>query len=233
VVLGDGCRVSRVDLGDGAEVQQFAEQFSAAMRDQLMDEPMARIELTRLVLEPIASSLEGIDRWLVVPDGSLWGTPIGVLLDPTDSNRYLLERVTVGYLTSTHELAEAVIEGSGAELLERSLLMGAPDFGSAESGGPVVLTDHGPCQLEPFQMLPATKREIEDIAPLISEPHLLMGAEVNKARLEEELANRPRVVHFATHAYFAGSGGCAQTVDGDGLREKPISPNPCSYRESC
>jgi CHAT domain-containing protein len=34
------------------------------------------------------------------------------------------------------------------------------------------------------------------------------------------------LLHFATHAYFAGSGGCVQPADRDGLRDKPISPNP-------
>ena len=61
------------------------------------------------------ASLAGVTRWLVVPDGSLWGIPIGVLPDPEDPNRYLLERVTVGYLTSTYELAEASIEKGRAE----------------------------------------------------------------------------------------------------------------------
>ncbi len=226
VVRGEGCRVSRVDLGDGAELQQFAEQFTAAMRDQLMDEPIARIELSRIVLQPLMAELAGVDRWLVVPDGSLWGIPIGVLPDPEDSNRYLLERVTVGYLTSTYELAEASIETGRAKALERSLLVGAPEFGGPENGGPVVLTDTGPCQLPPFEALPATRRELDDIAELLAAPRQLTGSDVTKQRLEGELTGKPRLIHFATHAYFAGNAGCARAVDDEGLREKPIAPNP-------
>jgi CHAT domain-containing protein len=226
VVRGDGCRVSRVDLGDGAELQKFAEEFAGAMRDQRMDQPIARVELSRVVLEPLKASLAGVTRWLVVPDGSLWGIPIGVLPDPEDPNRYLLERVTVGYLTSTYELAEAAPNPDQGEVLERSLLVGAPDFGGEDSGGPVVLTATGPCELQPFEALPATKRELEDISQLLSEPQLLVGTDATKARLEQALLNRPRLVHFATHAYFAGNGGCDQPADRDGLRETPISPNP-------
>jgi CHAT domain-containing protein len=226
IVRGEGCRVARVDLGDGVELQKFAELFATAMRDQLMDEPIARVELSRIVLEPLMASLAGASRWLVIPDGSLWGIPIGVLPDPEDPNRYLLERVTVGYLTSTYELAEAVIEKGRAKALERSLLVGAPEFGGKEHGGPVILTDTGPCQLPPFEALPATRRELDEIAELLAEPRRLVGAEATKQRLEQELAARPRLIHFATHAYFAGNAGCAQAVDDGGLREKPIAPNP-------
>jgi len=226
IVRGGGCEVSRVELGDGAELQKFAESFSAAMRDQLMDQPMARIELSRIVLEPLMASLAGVKRWLVIPDSSLWGIPIGVLPDPEDPNRYLLERVTVGYLTSTYELADASIEKGRAKALERSLLVGAPEFGAEENGGPVILTDTGPCQLRAFEALPATRRELDEIAELLVEPRRLMGSDVTKQRLEEEISSRPRMIHFATHAYFAGSAGCAQATDDEGLREKPIAPNP-------
>jgi CHAT domain-containing protein len=196
------------------------------MRDQLMDEPMARVELSRIVLQPLMDALAGVSRWLVVPDGSLWGIPIGVLPDPEDPNRYLLERVTIGYLTSTYELAETSIEKGRAKALERSLLVGAPEFGGQEHGGPVVLTDTGPCQLPPFEALPATRRELDDIAELLEGPRRLTGSDVTKQRLEAELANKPRLIHFATHAYFAGNAGCAQAVDAEGLRERPIAPNP-------
>ena len=66
---------------------------------------------------------------LVVPDGSLCGIPIGALPDPEDTNRYLLERVTIGYLTSTYELSDASRTTSQVDDIKRSLLIGAPDFG--------------------------------------------------------------------------------------------------------
>jgi len=226
IVRSEGCRVSRVDLGDGAELQKFAELFAAAMRDQLMDEPIARAELGRIVLEPMMPALAGVARWLVVPDGSLWGVPLGVLPDPEDPNRYLLERVTVGYLTSTYELAEASIEKGRPKALERSLLVGAPEFGGQEGGGPVVLTDTGPCQMPPFEALPATRRELDEITELLTEPRRLTGSDVTKQQLEAELASKPRLLHFATHAYFAGNAGCARAAEDEGLREKPIAPNP-------
>ncbi|MGE4605160.1 MAG: CHAT domain-containing protein, partial [Myxococcota bacterium] len=230
VVRGDGCQVSRVELGEGSQLTESAEEFASAMRNQLMDHPVARLELGDAVLAPLAPLLAGIQRWFVVPDGALWGIPIEVLPDPEDTDHYLLERVTVGYLTSTFELADSKVIGSDpkalAAELQRPLLIGAPDFGGQESSGPVVLTDAGPCQLQPFEMLPATEHELQDIAKLLPQSRLVTGAEVTKKRLEEELKNRPWLVHFATHAYFAGTGGCGARTEDDGLREKAISPNP-------
>jgi len=226
IVRSEGCRVTRVDLGDGVALQDSAEQFSTAMRDQRMDAPTARVELGRIALEPLMPALAGVDRWLVIPDGSLWGIPIGVLPDPADPNHYLLERVTVGYLTSTYELADASIETNHEQLLEPSLLVGAPEFGSRENGGPVVVTDAGPCELPPFEALPATRRELDEISELLTGPQRLMGDEATKPRLEAALASRPRLIHFATHAYFAGNAGCARAADTAGLRERPIAPNP-------
>jgi CHAT domain-containing protein len=80
--------------------------------------------------------------------------------------------------------------------------------------------------LRAFEALPATRRELDEIAELLAEPRRLMGSDVTKQRLKEEISRRPRLIHFATHAYFAGSAGCAQATDGEGLREKPIAPNP-------
>ena len=77
-----------------------------------------------------------------------------------------------------------------------------------------------------FEMLPGTKAEVEEIAQLISGPRMLMGPSVTKQNFVAELGHKPWLVHFATHAYFAGVGGCAEKAEGDSLREAPIAPNP-------
>jgi CHAT domain-containing protein len=196
------------------------------MRDQRSDDAEARTGLSRLVLSPLAPSLTGVTRWLVIPDGTLWGIPLGALPDPDAPERYLFQRVTLGYLTSSYELAEAA---PGAGAAARALLVGAPEFGSSQQGGPVVLTDTGPCQLSPFEELPATRQELDDVAVRLTAPRRLVGAEATKARLTEALRARPELIHFATHAYFAGDQGCAErAARGSGWREgdEPIAPNP-------
>jgi CHAT domain-containing protein len=133
--------------------------------------------------------------------------------------------VTVGYLTSTFELAEAEPSTKVATDSLRSLLIGAPEFGSG--AGPIVLTDAGPCQMTPFEALPGAEREIADIESIMGSPTKLLGAKVTRARIEKALDDDPWLVHFATHAYFAGGAGCGASSSGkDELREAAIAPNP-------
>jgi len=93
-----------------------------------------------------------------------------------------------------------------------------------------VLTASGPCQVEPFEQLPATRQELEDIRQLIASRRVVEGAEVTKPRLVDELKRKPWLVHFATHAYFAGLGGCHAAPDGDSSEwdgeQAPIDANP-------
>jgi len=141
----------------------------------------------------------------------------------------VLERVSVGYLTSTHELADASHGESRPDDIERALLIGAPDFGDSDQG-PVVLTASGPCQVSPFEELPATAEELEDIRRLIGADGVVTGADVTKPRLTKELGRKPWLVHFATHAYFAGLAGChtaaAEPSPTGADEQAPVDANP-------
>jgi CHAT domain-containing protein/tetratricopeptide (TPR) repeat protein len=232
VLHGGDCTVARVDLGDAAGIDEAATRFGLAMRRQVADSPKNRRVLGERLLVPLTAALRGAERWFVVPDGTLWAVPIGALPDPETKDRYLFERVTLGYLTSTHELADerTATETAAVPAVERgSLLIGAPDFGRPDQG-PSVLTPEGPCQMAPFTVIPATLTEIEDISKLVPSPTILVGADASKLRLRQALAARPRLVHFATHAYFAGLGGCggAGPSSAPSWREgrQPVDANP-------
>jgi CHAT domain-containing protein len=198
------------------------------MREGWLDEPDARMALSRLLLAPLVEGLRGAARWFVVPDGQLWGVPIGALPDPENQAGYLLERVTVGYLTSVYELAEPADPAGGGDL-SGALLFGAPDFGGGAGSGPVILTNGGPCELPPFEPLPASIAEIREIQPFLGEARIVTGAQATKGRFKKELAERPRLIHLATHGYFAEQGGCetgsaASRTWRDG--SDPVAVNP-------
>jgi CHAT domain-containing protein len=220
--------VTVFDLGKAAPIEAAAERFDHAMREGWLDEPEARMELSRLLLAPLVGGLRGASRWFVVPDGQLWGVPIGVLPDPENEARYLLERVTVGYLTSVYELADASSQAARSDL-SRALLFGAPDFGSGAGSGPVILTNAGPCELPPFEPLPASIAEIREIEPLLGDSRIITGADATKGRFQRELSDRPTLIHLATHGYFAEQGGCESGSAsgaswGDG--SDPVEVNP-------
>jgi len=224
VVRGGACTVQRVPLGNGTAIADAAERFAQSMRDQRNDDRAARDALAKDLLEPLAPALAGSSRWLVIPDAALWGVPLGVLPDPEAPGKYLFERVTIGYLTSTHELAEARPADTLSADALRALLVGAPDFGAG--AGPIVLTGAGPCQVTPFEPLPGTVREIDDIAGLVGTPAKLVGDRVTKPEITRALAADPWLVHFATHAYFAGAEGCPAVGETRLGQQEPIAPNP-------
>ncbi len=214
-----GCRVTAVELGKAGPIEAAARRFDQAMRESRLDEPAARIELSRRLLAPLVEELRGATRWFVVPDGQLWGVPLGALPDPENEAHYLLERVTVGYLTSVYELAEAPTEVGGSDL-SKALLFGAPDFGKGAKSGPVILTNTGPCALPPFEPLPATVTEIREIEQLLDDSRIVTGSGATKGRFQKELSRRPVLIHLATHGYFADQGGCGSS-----------SPSSASWRD--
>lgn len=223
------CSVTRIELGHAQQIDEAVDAFARAMRDQRNDARELRTALSKLLLEPLRKVLTGASRWLFVPDGTLWGVAFAALPDPERPDHYLVERVTSGTLTSIHELAHY---GEGNKIVGmKALLFGAPDFGKPTDGeGPVVPTMVGPCQLDPFEPLPATVRELREIRELLPDATMVVGTEANKQRLYRELESRPAIVHFATHAYFAGGGGCEGTVarrDKDHLGGSiALAPNP-------
>ena len=87
VTRSPGCWVTAVDLGKAAPIEAAAERFDWAMREGWLDEPAARMKLSRLLLAPLVDRLRGATRWFVVPDGRLWGVPIGALPDPENETR--------------------------------------------------------------------------------------------------------------------------------------------------
>ena len=221
------CSVTRVELGPAAAIDTAADHLAVAMRDQKNDAPRLRARLGELLLAPLEPALKGSNRWLLIPDGSLWGVPFSALPDPENPEHYIIERVTSGTLTSIHELTHYSVEPQQEEAT--ALLFGAPEFGVAAKGeGPVVLTASGPCRIEPFEPLPGTIRELEEIRELMPGARLVIGADAKKDRLYLELQQRTSILHLATHAYFAGGGGCEGTVSTQDVpgRQTPIAPNP-------
>lgn len=239
VIRGDDCRVLRIDLGSALPVAQMTERLDEAMNSggYAPSGPRARPsgeqgigsssgsparppadrsdwrELSRLLLAPLTEATRGLDRWLVIPDSSLWGVPLGALPDPLNEDRFLLERVVVGYLTSLYEVAN--FTPRQVALFSKPLLFGAPDFGTNKTG-PRVLTADGPCSILPFDPLPGTLAELEDLRQVLGKSiPMVIGAEATKEHFLDALQAKPSLVHLATHGYFAGRAGCYSASEGD------------------
>ena len=160
--------------------------------------------LRELLWDPVEPHLgERTAVWLV-PDGGLSGLPFAALVD-TDG-RFLVERYTIGYLASGNDLLrQAPATGVGA------LVVGGVDYeGGAEGEGTRVAaatTRSAPRgALEDFAFLPATVTEAAGVADRLSglsgDTVHLEGRRATEERIRE-LAPGRRIVHLATHGFFA------------------------------
>jgi CHAT domain-containing protein len=136
-------------------------------------------------LEPhlqATGDLPAVRHLLVIPTGIMAGVPVELLTD-----RYRVSRVPSGTLFARlHEQHRAL---SGQSLLA----LGDPAFRADRSGG------------EWFKPLPATRREVQQIAGLFpgKSTVTLLGSDASEQRLDELAESgglkRYRVLHLATH----------------------------------
>jgi CHAT domain-containing protein/tetratricopeptide (TPR) repeat protein len=194
-------------------------------------------ELRRMIWDPIAPAIGNATLVFVVPDASLYRVNLAAL--PHPSGGYLVESgLRFHYLTSERDLVVAAEEASrGAGLLA----IGGADFdGTRASGadpaaeerastGRVARSRAAPCQFDQveFPPLPATMREVREIAALWDTPSapttrgdatLLTGTEATETAFKLN-ASRKAVLHLATHGFFLDE-RCAQAASGTrGLKQ--------------
>ena len=156
-------------------------------------------DLSRQVLGPVAGTLRGATRLVIVADGALQQIPFGALPMP-GTRRALLEQRTVVNSPSASVLGvvrQAPRRGQGspqlAVLAEPLLARGAspPATEAAEDSG---LRALGP--------LPGTRVEATRIAAQFpaGEVFAAFGPAANRATAMGPEVARARIVHFATHA---------------------------------
>jgi CHAT domain-containing protein/tetratricopeptide (TPR) repeat protein len=187
----------------------------------------------RAVWDPLLTTISGADRVYVVPDGVLHLVNFAAL--PARGGGYLVEGAPLIHrCTAERDLLPGADEqGHGGGLLA----IGAPDFDRAAADAPsapllaVAATEPAPMRSLRdslrihFGSLPATAREIEELAALWrSEPHaapaadheavLLTGGSASEAAFKR-LAPGRRVLHLATHGFALRGGSTPRARPGE------------------
>jgi len=185
-------------------------------------EPMraAALELSRRVWEPLKPRLEGATIILVSPDGPLTLFPLAALPGRRPGT-FLVEDLSIGYISSAHRLVETLAAPAGAKATkpERDaaglLAIGGIDY-QAHPGSPVP-SESAPTpsvlvadsQRAGFKPLAGTGSEALHIGELFSaafpEHHALVltGAEPTEGAVKQQLGQHWRYLHLATHGFFA------------------------------
>ena len=103
VVTADGAAAKTIEDVAGITAaadalrQGYAEAAGASTEEALADHGN---QLRVLLVEPFRDHLTGTGRYIVVPDGALWGVSFAVLPEQHASKRYLAEIRKIGYATT-------------------------------------------------------------------------------------------------------------------------------------
>ena len=201
-----------VDLGEAIAIDRAIGAWRKALRDP------NRTDVKRLaravddkVMLPIRSLLAEAPgetrRLLIAPDGSLNLIPFAALVD--ERKRYLVERYTISYLTSGHDLLRLQISSPSKSA---PLIMANPVFGRVETLAMQASQnsensqagDQAWGEIDPtivfFQPLPGTEREALAIKAVLPEALALLRREATETALKQFKA--PRILHIATHGFF-------------------------------
>lgn len=138
-------------------------------------------ELYRLLLQPAAAVLQGVEGLCIIPDDSLWDVPFQAL--QTSTGHYALEDYAIRYAPSLSVLTS---------LANRPQLQTPKSF--LAFGNPSVPNDTVP-SLAP---LPEAEKEVAAIGKLFGSAQIFTGTAASESRFKTLAANRT-ILHLATH----------------------------------
>lgn len=144
------------------------------------------VQLFEALIRPIMVHSPADERWILVPDKFLSSVPFAALLNNQESS-FLIETRTFGVSPSAELYARARQRSRGWSAEKGHLLAVASPRWSRTEGGKIL------------PALPEAHEEVVEVSSLYSSKELLIGEEVTRERLLENLG-RANVLHFAGHS---------------------------------
>jgi CHAT domain-containing protein/tetratricopeptide (TPR) repeat protein len=210
-----------VDLGPWEPIAVAIKEWRTDYADPARMEGLPAVapatKLRRLLWEPLAKHLRGVQTVLVSADGILAGFPFAAL-PASDGVSFLIEELAIAVIPVPSLLAtlrEQPEDGTDKARSDDSLLlMGDVAFASptkdvrleSETGTATVPARRR--QLFEFRPLPETAREVEAVAVVFQKSHAsgrvsrLCRGEATKGAFQTRAPGQ-RFIHLATHGFFA------------------------------
>jgi len=197
LLQADG-KITGIDLGAATIIDPLIDDFSKAMRSpsvRVTQVKEAARALDAVLMAPIRSHLGNQKHLLISPDGPLNLIPFEALVD--ENNQYLVENHTLTYLTSGRDLLRLQAQ---SQAQQPPLLVANPFFGDRSKRVSSSIPSNNLRQsiLEP---LDDTSTEAEAIASQFPQAQLWQRAQATETVVKQ--ANRPRILHIATHGFFS------------------------------
>jgi CHAT domain-containing protein len=220
-----------INVGAAQDIDKLVSDFRVALNDPARTsyKEVAQMLFGKLI-EPLGSSLWGINRLLLSPDGELNLVPFAALID--ENGDFVAQRYELTYLTSGRDLlslaAPAPARGS-------PVVMADPDYGPSTSGPPSNLASYRSSDLDRsglvFTRLAGTAEEAKALQGLLKlDAHeVLTGANATEEKLKG--LHGPSIMHVATHGFFLSdkqvAAAALQPVSfGTGTPPVPVGENP-------
>ena len=220
-----------VDLGPAAPIDaRIAKALATTEEKEEKREqganPMALWqEVSAQIFPPaLLQLLGGSNQWIVAPDGELSRIPYTALPSPQDPKRLLADAVALRLITSGRSLVPPATPSSSAPS-SRPLVLANPDYGPA------------PADTTPWRPLAASEKEGRWIRDLLNSTYYEQ-AEATTSKLTA--AQAPRVLHVASHGFFASSTPQPASpapdrlglADGDGLTRSAFAGLPAAREDA-
>ena len=197
------------DLGPASDIDTAVDEFRKALRDPRRADVTERASaLDERVMRPLRSSLGGVVRLIISPDGDLNLVPFDALVN--ESGRYLIERYAMSYVSSGRDLLRMQMPRPAGTppVIFADPLFGEPGTTNVPPRRQTTATQPAQRSVTSgeklstvyFTPLAATAEEANAIKALYPDAVLFTGARASKATLQQVEA--PRMLHIASHGFF-------------------------------
>ena len=198
LVLSPSGTTQAVDLGPAASIDPLIAQALSVFQASGGDpNDLWRKVNGKVFPVPLLHLLAGANQWILAPDGELSRIPFAALPSPLDSQRRFTDGVSVRLISSGRTLLPQ--SPANANATSRPLVLADPDYGTA------------PANSRGWSRLPATAEEGRTISKLVQADLYVQAAATADVLTR---AKGPRLVHIASHGYYAGASDAAVQTSG-------------------
>jgi tetratricopeptide (TPR) repeat protein len=228
-----------VELGEAKVIDEAVDKLRQALRDpQRSDVKRLARNVDRLVMKPLRPLLGDTRQVFLSPDGALNLVPFAALVD--ERQQYLVNRYSFHYLASGRDLLRLQVK---QESKSADLVLADPAYGEKETDEKALAATRdiekktqGAKTSAPqlsqslnmeqvfFRPLPGTAGEAEALKRLLPQARVLTKEQATETVLKQ--ANRPHILHIATHGYFLRDLelSAANTIAGEAPRLPEFTP---------
>jgi CHAT domain-containing protein/Tfp pilus assembly protein PilF len=207
LILKPDGSVTAVDLGQAAVLESAIQEARSQTIQCFADSSSPWASISELLLSPLLPHLDESRLWFFSLDGELHRIPLHILPLPNKPDHLLVDAVSLRLVSSGRDLLSELFTSERSTSPGTALVVADPAFdlkpGTASPQDPdsinQQLRSRDMAIFHSWEPLPGTAKEGRKVAELLA-AQLLTGCDATTLAVQK--ANRPRVLHIATHGFF-------------------------------